>query len=173
MSLRSMEINARLIKQAAFAVAVSVLASVCQATPAAAAGSGPFAALEGSWFGSGTVSVSNGTNERIRCRAVYNVLDEGRSIRLSLRCASDSYNFNLLSSVRREGGAVSGSWTETTRNASGTISGHASGSQILVAAQGPSFAANLLLVTRGDRQSVSIRATGADITGVDIALSRK
>jgi hypothetical protein len=92
---------------------------------------------------------------------------------LNLRCASDSYNFNLLSTVRYEGGAISGSWSETTHNASGSLSGHASGRQILVSAQGGSFMANLLLVTHDNRQSVSIRATGADVTGADIMLSRR
>jgi hypothetical protein len=172
MWLRLTGSHTRTLKGAAFAAVLSIFVSAGDAAPAAAA-SGPFAALAGSWSGSGTISVSNGTNERIRCRATYNVLEEGRSAQLSLRCASDSYNFNLLGNVRYEGGAVSGSWAEATRNVSGAISGRASGSQILVTAQAASFAANLLLVTRGNRQSVSIRAAGGDITGVDIALSRK
>jgi hypothetical protein len=171
MSLRPLRIDFRPLRRAAVAAAISILAAICQLSPAAA-GSGPFADLQGSWSGDGTISVSNGTNERMRCRATYGVLDDGGSVRLSLRCASDSYNFNLVGSVRYDGGAISGSWTETTRNASGTISGRARGGQISAAAEGPSFAANLLLVTRGNRQSVSIRASGADIAGVDIALRR-
>lgn len=172
MSIRSTHVNAGPFGRAAFAVAISLLASVFPASPSVA-GSGPFADLRGSWSGGGTISTSDGTNERLRCRANYGVFDDGGSVRLNLRCASDSYNFDLIGNVRHEGGAVSGSWTETTRNASGTISGHAKGGQIAVAAHGPSFAANLLLVTHGDRQSVSIRATGANITGVDVALRRR
>lgn len=158
--------------QGAIAAALLVFA-VLEAVSPAAADSGPLAGLAGSWSGGGTVSVSNGTNERIRCRATYDVRERGTSLELTLRCASDSYNFNLQGSVHDQGGAISGSWTETTRNASGGISGRASGNQILVRADGPSFAANLLVYTRGDHQSVSIRATGSDITGVDVALSRR
>jgi hypothetical protein len=160
-----------LAKRTAFAVVVAILA-IC-AAPTGAAAAGPFSALAGSWSGTGTVTVSNGADERLRCRAVYQVGEEGFDIRLNLRCASDSYNFNLLSTVRYEGGRVSGSWSEVTRNASGTISGRVNGHQILVAAQGPNFGANLLLVTHGNRQSISIRATGADVTGADIVLSRR
>jgi hypothetical protein len=170
MLLRPRKIAVHTTKAAAFAVALSILA-VC--TLPVAAASGPFGGLAGSWSGEGTVMVSNGANEHIRCRATYHVDDQGRDVDLNLRCASDSYNFNLLSSVRYEGGAISGSWSETTRNASGSLSGHASGRQILVSARGGSFAANLLLVTRDNRQSVSIRATGADVTGADIMLSRR
>ena len=161
MSLRSVRWNA---------TAVALLLSLVS-FPGQAEQAGPFAALRGSWSGTGIITMSNGANERIRCRAAY--LPGSRDLQLTLRCASDSYNFNLASDVHSEGGALSGSWTEATRNASGSISGRVSGNQIEATAKGGSFAANLLLVTRGTRQSVSIRAAGADITGVDIALNRQ
>ena len=170
MSLRQRKIPLHTTKVAAFAFALSIL-GVC--TGPLAAAPGPFAALAGSWSGEGTVMVSNGANERLRCRATYRVAGQGQDVDLNLRCASDSYNFNLLSTVRYEGGAISGSWSETTHNASGSLSGHATGRQILVSAHGGSFMANLLLVTHDNRQSVSIRATGADVTGADIMLSRR
>ena len=168
--LQSTRPSFRALRAAAVAALLSVLACA-DSGPAAAAG--PFAALAGSWSGAGTVLVNNGANERIRCRATYQVHDAGNSVDLNLRCASDSYNFDLVSNVRSERGEVSGSWTEATRNASGTLSGRAEGNQILVSAQGAAFAANFLLVTRGDRQSVSMRSRGSDITGVDVALSRR
>jgi hypothetical protein len=141
-------------------------------SPLAAAESGPFGVLAGAWSGGGTVSVSNGTNERIRCHATYDVLNP-KSVELSLRCASDSYNFNLLSEINYEGGAISGSWTEATRNTAGHLTGRASGNQIQVVAQGGSFSADLTLQTRGDHQSVTIRSTGSDVTGASITLTRK
>jgi hypothetical protein len=134
--------------------------------------SGPFAVLAGSWSGGGTVSTSNGTNERIRCHASYDVLSP-KNVQLSLRCASDSYNFNLLSEVKYEGGALSGSWTEATRNTAGSLSGRASGNSIQVVARGGSFSADLTLQTRGDRQTVAIRSTGGDVTGASITMTRK
>src|SRR5258705_14005994 len=63
-------------------------------------------------------------------------------------------NFETLSyDAAYRGGAISGSWTEATRNASGTISGRANGDHIEAAARGDSFSANLSLTTRGDKQT--------------------
>jgi hypothetical protein len=154
----------------AMAAALVVVAMLGGALPAAAQG---FAALAGSWSGGGIVSVSNGAGERIRCRAVYAVRERATSTEITLRCASDSYNFNLQANVHEHGGAVSGTWSEVTRNVSGSLSGHASGNQMVVRAEGPSFTANLLVHVRGDRQTVSIRASGGDITGVDVSMTRR
>jgi len=137
-----------------------------------AQGAGPFAKMAGSWSGGGSLTTANGTQERLRCRAHYNVGGGGSELRLNLRCASESYNFDLGSEVAARGSAISGSWTETSRNASGTLSGRANGDHIEVAARGDSFSAGLSLVTRGNRQSVSIRPQGTEISAVSITLSK-
>jgi hypothetical protein len=133
---------------------------------------GPFAALAGSWSGGGTLTMADGRAEPLRCRASYDV-GGGSNLSLNLRCASDSYNFDLKSDVEYQGGAIRGSWNESSRNASGSISGRANGNQIQAAATGPNFTANLSLVTQGNRQSVSIRSAGSEISGVTVALNRR
>jgi hypothetical protein len=50
----------------------------------------PFAAMAGSWSGGGILSSSDGTQERLRCRAAYDVSAAGTELGLNLRCASDS-----------------------------------------------------------------------------------
>jgi hypothetical protein len=141
--------------------------------PQSNAQSGPFTDLAGSWSGSGMIRMSNGERERIRCRASYIVGAGGDSLRQTLRCASDSYTFNLASDVTHSGGAIQGSWSEATRGIRGELSGTARGSDISARADGPNFAANLALSTRGDRQAVTIRATGGDIAEVSITLGRR
>jgi hypothetical protein len=151
-----------------------LLAALClpgNATHAAV--SSPFAALAGSWSGGGVVNTSDGRQERLRCRAAYDVAGSGDQLRLNLRCASDSYNFDLAGDVQYRGGAISGSWSEASYNASGTISGRASGDYIEVAARGDNFSANLSLTTRGHRQVVSIRPQGTSITAVSLTLGRR
>eukprot|EP01035_Chromulina_nebulosa_P053727 gene53727-73468_t len=37
--------------------------------------SGPFAGFDGSWSGTGTVSLSDGSSERIRCRRTVSLSD--------------------------------------------------------------------------------------------------
>jgi len=134
---------------------------------------GPFAGLAGSWTGNGTVSLSNGSNERIRCRAVYAVLGERASnLRQSLRCASDSYKFDLNSDVVYAGGTVTGSWNETNRGAVGSVSGKATPGSIQARVTSPIFSADLSLVTQGDRQQVSIQSPGSELSAVSITLNR-
>lgn len=133
----------------------------------------PFAAMAGSWSGGGVINLSDGSQERLRCRASYDVGGAGDELHLSLRCASDSYNIDLASDVQYRGGEISGEWTEASRNASGTISGRASAGRIEAAANGPNFSAGLSLTTRGSRQMVSIRPQGTNITEVSLQMARR
>jgi hypothetical protein len=151
-----------------------LLASLCipgGSTQAAVAS--PFTAMAGSWSGGGVVDLSDGTQERLRCRASYNVGGAGDELHLSLRCASASYNFDLASNVQYRGGEIYGDWSEASRNVSGTISGRAASGRIEAAASGQSFSAGLSLTTRGNRQTVSIRPQGTNITGVSLAMDRR
>jgi len=134
----------------------------------------PFRAMAGSWWGGGTLSMANGEQERLRCRASYNVAGAGDALNLDLRCASPSYRFDLTSQAEYRDGEISGSWSEASRNASGSLSGRAAGDHINVAARGQNFAADLSLTTRGGRQSISIRPQGqTDIRDVTLALERR
>jgi hypothetical protein len=143
------------------------------ASPSHAAISSPFRAMAGSWAGGGTLSTSDGQQQRLRCRASYDVAERGDELRLDLRCASDSYNFDLAGNAAYRDGAISGEWTEATRNAAGTIEGRAAGDRIEAAARGQNFSAGLSLTTRGNRQFVTIRPEGTDVTAVSLALERR
>src|SRR4051794_9101317 len=68
--------------------------------------SGPFAGMAGVWSGGGTVTLDDGSTERIRCRATYAVGSGGNGLNQSLTCASDSYRFNLASNVVASGGGA-------------------------------------------------------------------
>jgi hypothetical protein len=134
---------------------------------------GPFTGLVGNWAGGGTVSLGNGTKERIQCRARYAVSAEGNGLQQSLRCASDSYKFDLSSDVTHQGGQLSGVWNEASRNMSGQISGSAKPGQFEVVVTSQSFSANLSLATQGDRQSVVASAPpGGQLVGASITLTR-
>ena len=76
----------------------------------------PLSPLAGTWSGGGTLSTSDGQQERLRCRATYDVDGSGSEVNLNLRCASASYNFDLSGNAAYRGGAISGSWSESSRN---------------------------------------------------------
>jgi hypothetical protein len=152
--------------------AAGVLIASISSALAQRSGTGPFADLTGSWVGTGSIMLSSGDTESIRCRANYTAGQAGYTLQQGLRCASDSYNFNLSSDIRTDGGAITGSWQETTRGVSGEVSGRASGGTIQARVDSPGFTANLSLATRGDRQSVTIRSQGTELAGVSITLRR-
>ena len=152
---------------------VLLLASICLPGSAIKAATSPFVAIAGTWSGGGILNTTDGTQERLRCRASYDVGGAGTELRLNLKCASDSYNFDLAGDVQYRGGAITGSWNEASRNASGSISGRASGGHIEAFARGDSFSADLSLTTQGNRQTVSIHPQGTSITAVSLALDRR
>jgi hypothetical protein len=154
----------RAFKATGFGAAMLLSATVAHAD-------GPFAGFEGSWSGTGTVALSDGSKERIRCRATYQVGGGGNSLRQTLRCASDSYKFDLSSDVTSNGDRISGRWSEASRNINGDLQGTAGGGRIEVFVEAAGFAANIELTTRGNKQSVAISSKG-EIRGVSISMTR-
>jgi hypothetical protein len=132
---------------------------------------GPFAGFDGNWSGSGTVALSNGTTENIRCKADYKVNANGLGLKQNLHCASDSYKFDLSSDVTSQGDRISGNWSEKSRNIFGNLQGTAGGGQIEVFVEASGFAANLNLRTTGNKQSVQIDSKG-EIRGVKIMMTK-
>ncbi|WP_245504401.1 hypothetical protein [Lichenihabitans psoromatis] len=134
---------------------------------------GPFGGLSGQWSGTGTIAVSNGSNERIRCRSSYSVTPSGEALHQELRCASDSYKFEVTSNVLADAnGALSGTWTENTRQVTGAVTGRVTPGQIQTSVNGSAFSATLLVSTKGGKQAVSIHPQGTDIKSIDIEMRR-
>jgi hypothetical protein len=131
--------------------------------------SGPFAGLAGNWSGGGSVTLDDGSRERIRCRAAYQVA--GAKMNMTLTCASDAYKFNLAANVVDEGGQVSGSWSEASRNVSGILQGRGGGGNFQIVASTAGFNANISLRTAGNKQTVTMRAD-SQFRGADISLSK-
>ncbi|MGA7994900.1 MAG: hypothetical protein WCA28_08300 [Bradyrhizobium sp.] len=149
--------------------AAGVGAVLMLSVTASNAQSGPFIGFNGAWAGNGTVALSDGTTERIRCKADYLVDGSGLGLKQTLKCASDSYKFDLTSDVRSQGDRISGSWSEASRNVFGNLQGTAGGGRIEVFVEANGFAANLTLQTNGNKQTVQISSKG-EIRGVNITM---
>ncbi|MEA2941011.1 MAG: hypothetical protein QOD09_1540 [Bradyrhizobium sp.] len=152
-------------------VAAATLLAALAFASSSYAQSGPFAGMAGVWSGGGTVTLDDGSSERIRCRATYSVGNGGNGLNQSLTCASDSYRFNLSSNVIASGGSLSGTWSESSRGVNGSLEGRGSNGNFQVVASAPGFSANISLTTRGNRQTVVIRAE-SQFRGASISLSR-
>jgi hypothetical protein len=96
----------------------------------------------------------------------------------ALRCSTDSDAFQVNSYVNLKGVSLSGNWAEVTRNVTGTLSGKADASKLLITvAAGSVFSANMTMISTGSSQSVDIRPVilkvkGIDITDLSVKLSR-
>jgi len=157
-------------RRAIFAIATVIAVSAAGGASYAQSG-GAFAGMAGVWSGGGTVTLDDGSTERIRCRATYAVGEGGNGLQQTLTCASDSYKFNLSSNVEARGGAISGTWNEASRNINGSIEGRSGPGVVQVVATAPGFTANISLTTRGNKQSVTIRAE-SQFKGATISLTR-
>jgi hypothetical protein len=166
----TMKIFGSLFGQALTAAGVSAALILSVAAGHTQAG-GPFAGFDGNWAGAGTVALSNGTTENIRCKADYKVNASGMGLKQNLNCASDSYKFVLSSDVTSQGDRISGNWSEKSRNIFGNLQGTAGGGQIDVFVEASGFAASLNLRTNGTKQIVQLSSKG-EIRGVNITLTR-
>ena len=149
--------------------AAGVGAALLLSVSAGYAQSGPFAGFNGTWSGNGTVLLSDGSTERLRCKADYKVNGNGLGLKQNLHCASDSYKFDLSSDVTSQGDRISGNWSEASRNIFGNLQGTAGGGRIDVFVEASGFAANLTLTTTGNKQTVQISSKG-EIRGVTITM---
>ena len=135
----------------------------------------PFTKFGGNWTGNGLIYLSNGNKEKIRCRAaitpaeLMNVI----SLKLELRCAGDSYNFEIQSELNYANGAVTGSWTEKSRGINGNVTGTVNEERFNAVAESQTFTATLELISQTDgKQQVRITSPGSEMTDVLIGLNR-
>jgi hypothetical protein len=134
---------------------------------------GPFEALAGSWSGAGTVRPQGGSAERIRCNATYRP-QGANEVSAHLRCASDSYNFDLSGQISTDGNSLHGQWTENSRGVGGTVEGTIHGDRMQVHIDSAGFAADMGITTRGKQQSVSMDSHGAgQVVRGSISMSRR
>lgn len=149
-----------------------VLASVVGAGTLSTRADGIFDHLTGSWAGAGTLTLNTGSRERILCRTTYSASGGGMSLRLDLKCASDSFKFELRSDLIAADGSISGVWSEGTRRVSGSITGRGTYDRVDVTANSATFSALLTVITRGNRQNVSIRSPGSEMQEVAFSMTR-
>ncbi len=136
------------------------------------AGPGPFTGLAGVWGGTGTVTYASGTRERLRCRVQYTQGNDSNNLSQALRCASDSYNFQINAYFVNRDGSVSGHWEEKVNQISGSISGSASAGHIDGLLNGPGFKAKVSVQTTGNSQTVTISAEDQQIREVAVDVRR-
>lgn len=133
----------------------------------------PFAGMSGKWTGDGRVTMKDGKSEPIKCKATYTEGKSGTTLEQVLRCASDSYKFNVKSNLASEGGELSGDWTETTYSLKGTFKGKSVGPKIEGQVRGSGLRIAVALLTRGNSQQVRILSQGTQMREVTLKLNKR
>lgn len=146
----------------------ALLAAAGFATPGAA--DPTFEPLLGSWGGSGTYRLQDGTSERLKCDAYYT--GGGSQLGIAVRCAGKTNKIEMRSKLSSNGGALSGSWEERTYNASGAVTGKLTGQQLSLAITG-GVAGSMKITYDGSKQNVAIATQGIPLKSVTVSLSRK
>ena len=141
-------------------------------TAAWAAGATPIGEMAGYWTGAGSVTLSSGNTERVKCAVIYKVSDDGSQIRQSIRCASTDYSINATAELRVKGEQVSGSWEEKTYSATGEVTGRYNGESFVLSIQGASFTAAMNVTLSACKQSINIAPKGLDVNRINIGLSK-
>jgi hypothetical protein len=152
------------------ASALTVVALLATPLANAAAGS-PFAALAGTWTGSGTAKFDSGKTESLRCKGYYTNSGGPNNLGISIRCANASAKVELRANLVDSNGSVSGNWEERTYNQSGTVAGHASPNRLNLAITG-GIDGSMVVTIGGSSHSVRVLTSGPTLKGINISMSR-
>jgi len=128
-------------------------ASPTSATSSKATGN-PFDQLKGYWRGGGIMTPINGKPEKVSCRVTYNVA--GNAVTQTMNCAGTDYKVNTTSKFNYNGGKISGSWNESTHEATGGISGTAKGSTVHARISGDKFSGRMSISLSGKGHTINI-----------------
>jgi hypothetical protein len=148
-------------------------AATLVAAPSPGIAAGPFSEFSGRWSGNGTIRPQGGSPERIRCTATYKPRG-ANDLDVRLRCASDSYNFDLSGQFTADSNnSISGRWNENGRGVGGTATGMARGDRMTIQVESSGFSANMQMMMRGRRQDVTIDSHGGgQIVKASITMNR-
>jgi hypothetical protein len=127
-------------------------------------------ALIGSWGGSGTYTLQDGTREKLSCNGYYT--GGSSQLTMAIRCAGPNNKIEIRSKLNISGNMLSGTWEERTYNAEGTVSGTASGNRLSFSIQG-GVSGTMNVSYTGSSQDVSIATQGIPLKSVTVSLSRR
>jgi hypothetical protein len=137
----------------------------------------PIGDLTGFWSGNGSIALTNGKTERVKCNVRYKAeggkTEGGSQIRQTMRCASADYAISSMADLRLRGSQVSGTWEETTYAAKGDVTGRFGGDSFALSIQGASFSAAMNVTLSNCKQSLSITPQGLEVTRVSISLAKE
>ena len=141
---------------------------------ACAADASPFAALAGRWTGEGRLGLKDSSPETVKCRATYFLTDGKDELKQNIRCATAGGTIEILSVLENAGGALTGTWQETTHNIAGGLTGQVTPSGFRIIVKGSDLAANMDIIfkTGTNQQTVEIQFFNSALTGLTMIMTK-
>ena len=163
----------QIVSTKTFSRAVAVVGLTAALGASGALALGVFSPFAGNWRGSGRVSDIHGKSEALRCKSTLAPSPDGIAMSLGLVCASDSYRVDFHADLYTDGQNLRGTWSESTRDATGNISGVIRPDIINATTSAPGFAANIVIhVVGGKRLDVALNAQGTTVNQVQVSMKR-
>lgn len=128
--------------------------------------------LAGRWSGWGSVTLSGGQTESVKCVATYTASKDSDGLEQVLRCASASYRIDATTQLVFDGTAVTGFWNERANATNGRISGQATAAGFNLAIDGQTFSANVVLTASACRHAIAILPQGLAASRISIRFER-
>ncbi len=132
----------------------------------------PVLSLNGRWSGPGSIIMSNGETEQMRCVATYFVEGSGAAVKQNLRCAGQGYKIDVITNLSVANGRVSGGWEERTWDTKGSIKGDVQTDGFNLTIDGPGFTAAMAVKTTNCNQSINITPRGNTVARISMNLGK-
>lgn len=128
--------------------------------------------MAGRWSGWGSVKLTNGKTERVKCVATYFIKNGGAQIDQNLRCASSDYKIDAVATYDVAGSDVTGVWEERTHSSKGRVAGKLVSNGFRLSVAGDAFTAQMVVTSSRCKQSINIEPRGLNVTQVAIGLRK-
>lgn len=157
-------------RSGALALLLAIVPASGPAAPALSAQ--PIDGYDGRWSGWGSITMTNGTAEQVKCVATYFVKQAGAELTQNLRCASQSFRIDAVAKLDVKGDDVTGKWEERTYSAQGSVSGRLTSGGFNLSIQGEGFSAAMRVAMTDCKQSITIAPRGFEISRIAIGLDK-
>jgi hypothetical protein len=126
-------------------------------------------AMHGDWSGSGTLRLTSGESERIRCHG--SGWASGNSVSQDFRCASTGNTLYFSTTMHFSGNNVSGEWRGPDRG--GTLSGQATASQLRLRLTSASGSGDLTATVGQCSQSLRVTGWSDELRSLSVDLQKE
>ena len=129
-------------------------------------------ALAGRWVGEGRLGVKDNPPESVKCRATYFVESGNASLKQNIRCATAGGAIEVKSEIENNAGSLTGAWSETIHNLSGTLAGEIKPNGFHINVKGDGLDANMDIVVQSNKQIVEIQFFDSTLIGLTLILTK-